>query len=256
MACSAACSASTHLSPSGAGGRSSVVEEDEPTPAADGGKTTAEADLPPPVVTPRLPTPMARDECAGGAFHPEGCPCVVGETAECWTGPAAQRNMGTCRDGSQTCTGNADAEFGTWSPCLGEVRECGGTDECLCVPGSVAYCDEDCTVSIFCSLTATKTCQPDGTWGRCTEAPGGVNLGTLLDGSVPGLFGDAGVPNLFGDGGVVPTLLPEAFADAGIGAIVDNGVCRHWFHGCEAWLPKEIWVGDCSQQFTCKHAPQ
>ncbi|HKP62960.1 MAG TPA: hypothetical protein VJV78_39765 [Polyangiales bacterium] len=212
-------------------------------------------------------TPAVRDDsCAPGAFHPAGCACQVGEKTECWTGPANQRHTGMCRDGTQICVGNADAEFGEWSPCMGEVRECGmdagmPTDECLCVPGSVAYCDEDCTVSIFCSLTASKSCQPDGTWGRCTEAPGAPNLGPALfgDGGFVGLLGDAGLGGLLADagvGGLAGDAGANWLSDAGA-FVLDTGQCRHWFFGCLSPLGiPERWTGDCSQQFTCKRAPQ
>lgn len=146
----------------------------------------------------------------------------MNETAACWTGPAADRNVGACHDGLQVCQGTD--EFSTWGPCMGEELSCGtdagvppDTEECPCIPGSVIQCSEDCTVGIICSLTATKTCLPDQTWSPCRE--------------------DLGV-----------TLAPPGIQ------------CRNMLHGCLA-SPEtggglgEIYVGDCSQQFECGRAP-
>ena len=174
-------------------------------------------------------------DCAGNAtFKKEGCPCRAGETAACWTGPAADRNVGDCHDGLQICT--ASGEFATWGACMGEELSCGtdagipmtdsGTpppppppEECPCIPGAVIQCSEDCSVGIICSLTATKTCLPDRTWSACRE-----DFGVALD--LPGVQ------------------------------------CRNMLHGClDVILPDgqkgggEIYVGDCSSQFECGHAP-
>lgn len=183
-------------------------------PAATGGATTP------------IPT---QDSCtAPGTVRPEGCPCKTGDTAACWTGSLADRNYGACHDGLQICSGSANNEFASWGPCMGEQHEC-GTDagvppedetECACIPGAVIQCSEDCSLGIICSLTASKTCQPDGTWGVCRE-----DLGVTLD--LPGFQ------------------------------------CRNMLHGCfEAPVPGrpgpgqgELYVGDCSKQFKCGHAP-
>jgi hypothetical protein len=115
---------------------------------------------------------------------------------------------------------------------MGEQKVCGtdaGTpppppppdEDCACVPGSIIQCSEDCSVGIICSLTATKTCLPDGSWTPCRE-----DLGVELD--LPGIQ------------------------------------CRNMLHGCFDILQQpdaprssdgEIYVGDCSKQFKCGHAP-
>jgi hypothetical protein len=174
--------------------------------------------------------PTAAGDCdLKGTSKPEGCPCVGSETAACWTGSAAERNTGECHDGLQICSGGS--EFATWGRCMGEQKLCGtdaGTpppppppdEDCACVPGSIIQCSEDCTVGIICSLTATKTCLPDGTWTPCRE-----DLGVELD--LPGVQ------------------------------------CRNMLHGCfdilQPDMPTstdgEIYVGDCSKQFKCGHAP-
>ena len=157
-------------------------------------------------------------------FKVEGCACTMGETSACWTGSPADRNMGKCHDGLQVCEGTT--EFASWSECKGEELSCGvdagvpeTEEECQCIPGAVIQCSEDCSVGIICSLTATKTCLPDGTWSTCRE-----DLGVTVD--LPGFQ------------------------------------CRNMLHGCLSALSPddpqylgEIFVGDCSKQFKCGHAP-
>jgi hypothetical protein len=114
---------------------------------------------------------------------------------------------------------------------MGEEKTC-GTDagvpppppppdtDCSCIPGAIIQCSEDCTVGIICSLTASKTCLPDGTWSTCRE-----DLNVQLD--LPGFQ------------------------------------CRNMLHGCfDSLTPDqptstdgELYVGDCSKQFKCGHAP-
>lgn len=170
-------------------------------------------------------------DCAeGGAFKKEGCTCHNGDTAACWTGPAADRNVGMCHDGLQICSVSGDNEFATWGPCMGEKLDCGVPDagmpppppppneDCTCIPGAIIQCSEDCSVNIVCSLTASKTCLPDGTWSVCHE-----DTSVTLD--LPGVQ------------------------------------CRNMLHGCLDVLnpdmpgQNELYVGDCSKQFKCGHAP-
>lgn len=175
-----------------------------------------------------LPAPAAGDGCAASSsLKKEGCPCRSGETAACWTGAPRDRNLGACHDGVQTCRGDASSEFSSWGPCVGEQQICGSDagipeqkEECGCIPGAVIQCSEDCTVGIFCSFSSTKTCLPDGTWSVCRESP------------------------------EIPVDLP--------------GVqCRNMLHGCAGILlpdmtqpsAGELFVGDCSKQFKCGHAP-
>jgi hypothetical protein len=136
-----------------------------------------------------------------------GCSCpTLGRSVACWTGPASQRGVGACHDGTSQCT--QVGEIAQWGPCVGEQLNCGsgtggggsedagggghggggnedaggpgtggggsepggcGQTLCACVPGSVIDCDEDCTGNVYCSSSAQKTCLPDGTWGVCHE---------------------------------------------------------------------------------------
>jgi hypothetical protein len=135
-----------------------------------------------------------------------------------------------CHDGLQICSVSSDNEFATWGPCMGEKLDCGMPDagtpppppppdeDCTCIPGAIIQCSEDCSVNIICSLTATKECLPDGTWSVCHE-----DSGVTLD--LPGVQ------------------------------------CRNMLHGCLDILnpdmpgQNELYVGDCSKQFKCGHAP-
>jgi hypothetical protein len=152
---------------------------------------------------PSSPGSFANGSDAGScAANPgAGCPCSPpGQTAACWTGPPDKRNVGMCHDGTQQCASHG--EFSTWGPCQGEELNCGGTGGtgsedaggvgtggggnedsggpptgggggedagCACVPGATIWCDEDCNLNVYCSLSAQKTCLPDGTWGPCME---------------------------------------------------------------------------------------
>lgn len=160
-----------------------------------------------------------------GTSKKEGCACRDGETAACWTGSVADRNVGACHDGLQVCAGG---EFATWGACMGEELSC-GTDAgappppetgCPCIPGAVVQCSEDCSVGIICSLTATKTCLPDGSWSTCRE-----DLGVALD--PPGFQ----CRNMLH--GCFDVLTPEGTAKG----------------------QGEIYIGDCSKQFKCGKAP-
>ena len=63
------------------------------------------------------------DDCDGKID--EGCFCTAGQTQPCFMGPRNFRNIGTCKDGVQTCkvvmrAGRADS-YGTWGECVGGI---------------------------------------------------------------------------------------------------------------------------------------
>lgn len=68
------------------------------------------------------------DNCSGGID--ENCPCEPGTVQSCFNGPPGRRNVGACRDGTQTCE-----MIGRWGACRGGIgpREdvCNGQDN-LC----------------------------------------------------------------------------------------------------------------------------
>src|SRR5206468_4370720 len=76
---------------------------------------------------------------------PSVCECRNGATQSCYTGPPETRGVGTCQDGTQTCT---DGHFGD---CAGQIApvpnacaqaSCAGTPNpgCACVPGDTRMC--------------------------------------------------------------------------------------------------------------------
>jgi hypothetical protein len=200
------------------------------------------------------PAPLT-DACSDALpVKPAGCPCQTGKTAACWTGPAAMRNVGACHDGKQTC--GSGSEFNSWQACVGEELNCGDPPTsppappppppppttCGCVPGAVIQCDEDCAALLFCSLTAQKSCMPDGSWGPCREAVGGIGNVLAPDGGIAGLLGAA-------------ASIVQPVDDAGV-PINSTGPCRSMFHGCGGMgILDEVFTGDCSQAFTCGHRP-
>ena len=54
------------------------------------------------------------DNCNG--LVDEGCPCVKGTVEFCFTGAPEKRNVGACKDGTQTCT-----DTNQWGPCMNDV---------------------------------------------------------------------------------------------------------------------------------------
>lgn len=65
------------------------------------------------------------DDCDGAVD--EGCPCKAGETQACFMGPRNYRNIGSCKDGVQTCVIQMRAVQGDWgmSPCVGGISPSG-----------------------------------------------------------------------------------------------------------------------------------
>jgi hypothetical protein len=67
----------------------------------------------------------ADDNCDGQID--EGCSCIDGQTQSCYTGDPAEKGVGVCKAGTQTCSG------GKWGTCNGEVKpspeKCNGLDD-------------------------------------------------------------------------------------------------------------------------------
>ncbi|MCK6548399.1 hypothetical protein L6R52_21305 [Myxococcota bacterium] len=129
--------------------------------------------------------------CGGGQDYrctgiiDEGCGCPVGQTRECYSGPAGTAGVGICRAGSQSCvttpSGGAD-----WTPCAGEVlpitpNPCDGQDNtctgmpfngCDCTPGESRNCYEGPvgTENVGLCRGGSQSCQlVNGVpaWGAC-----------------------------------------------------------------------------------------
>ncbi|HEY6461578.1 MAG TPA: hypothetical protein VIY73_15530 [Polyangiaceae bacterium] len=109
-----------------------------------------------------------------------GCSCPnAGATRSCYDGDPKTRNVGLCKDGSQTCTGNN--EFPTWGTCTGEVlpapEVCDGTVDRNC-NGKTGCSDPTCTSTPLCNTGCT-----DGQTRPCyTGPPATENVGTCKDG--------------------------------------------------------------------------
>jgi hypothetical protein len=102
-----------------------------------------------------------------------GCPCSTsGQTRSCYpegVNPAT-RNVGECKDGTQTC--QSGAEFGTWSPCNGAVtptqESCTDGLDHNC-DGKVGCADPSCASNPACSGGCT-----DGMTRDCYDGPAGT----------------------------------------------------------------------------------
>ncbi len=100
----------------------------------------------------------------------EGCPCLLGDSQVCYTGPPLTQNVGVCQDGSQSCDIS-----GTWGACLGETlptsetcdtfdNDCDGTpDDALTLP---CYTGAQGTENVGECHGGTQTCSA-GQWGSC-----------------------------------------------------------------------------------------
>ena len=78
-----------------------------------------------------LPAPSPTETCDGSDDNcdgqiDEGCSCSEGQTQACYSGAAATKGVGECKDGMQACAGS------TWGPCEGQVlpaaEVCDGLD--------------------------------------------------------------------------------------------------------------------------------
>ncbi|MCA9671108.1 MAG: VWA domain-containing protein [Myxococcales bacterium] len=86
-------------------------------------------------------TPTGPEVCGNGLDDDgdgdvdENCACSPGASQECFTGSAAQKNVGICRAGTQTCSGSG--EFIFWGKCENVV----GPQPEICGDGIDQDCD-------------------------------------------------------------------------------------------------------------------
>jgi hypothetical protein len=119
-------------------------------------------------------------DCSPTSTNLAGCACTqIGATQACYSGDPATRRVGTCHDGTQTCSG--DGEFLTWGPCNGDVvpvsESCTGTVDQNC-NGKVGCADPTCATDPACNTGCT-----DGQTRLCYDGPAGTeNRGTCKDG--------------------------------------------------------------------------
>ena len=91
------------------------------------------------------------DDCDGTVD--EGCPCSPGQTQPCFAGPPNFRNVGTCRDGVQTCKVTMRASTGVWGECVGGIKP--SLDVCDNADNNCNGCADDklcCQPPIDCAF--------------------------------------------------------------------------------------------------------
>ena len=122
------------------------------------------------------------NDCNGAVDDGPGCACKPGATRSCYTGPAATRYLGQCKDGTQTC----NASGTDWSQtCDGEVlpgtedcadgidNDCNGVVDdgagCICKPGETRACytGPASTRGVGTCKDGVQTCDATGTaWSQ------------------------------------------------------------------------------------------
>ena len=117
------------------------------------------------------------DDCDGKVNEDgEGCACVPGTVAPCYSGPANTAGIGACKAGTVTCLPDGTA-YGT---CVGEVTP---TPEDCETP-----IDDDCDgVSPFCPADWAKRfgdVAGQFAWGLAVAPTGGVAITGEIEGSV------------------------------------------------------------------------
>ena len=145
-------------------------------------------------------------ECSN-PLNLQGCGCpTAGMTRACYTGPADTENIGTCKDGTQTCI--AMGEFSNWGPCAGDVlpttEDCAGArdtncnnlkgcDDLMCAgmlgcckPGAIRSCYDGpvATENVSGCSPGMQTCDASGAWpSACTgETLPSAEAGHCTDG--------------------------------------------------------------------------
>ncbi|MEW5855117.1 MAG: MopE-related protein [Myxococcota bacterium] len=97
-------------------------------------------------------------DCNGTANN--GCACQVGESRNCYTGPAGTENVGLCHGGTQQCV---DVGQGPqWGACTGEV-----TPTAAVCDGQDHACDGNPNAACECTVGESRDCYdgPPGTQG-------------------------------------------------------------------------------------------
>ena len=157
-------------------------------------------------------------DCSATSTNYTGCPCVLGDHRSCYTGPPGTRDVGLCKDGTQTCVSTQNGEFqkGTYGDCQGETLPsppvCDGLDHAcnntqnLCTDGGPQP---------QCSLAAPRLVAPLSTARATSRQPNlRWELASGTDGVVVQLCKDRGCNSVLqtmpfkGASGTVPNDLP------------------------------------------------
>jgi hypothetical protein len=154
-------------------------------------------------VTP-IPGDCTRPSCSGEP-NP-GCDCIIGQTQECYSGPAGTAGNGVCRKGSKTCVPDP-VRGAAWSNCEGdrvpETEQCDGRDHdcngtpndpqggCACQTGDQRSCygGPPGTLGVGTCHAGTQQCVA-GQWEACQGAvepdPGNCAVESCAGGPNPG----------------------------------------------------------------------
>jgi hypothetical protein len=147
--------------------------------ADDGGIDGTVSDAPLVLSTDDGAAPLPQD-CSPTSLNLAGCGCATPGTKQaCYTGDPKTRKVGTCADGTQTCT--KLGEFSTWTNCTGAITPqkegCPSTFDTNC-NGKVGCDDPQCATNPVCSSGCT-----DGQTRACYDGPAETeNVGSCKDG--------------------------------------------------------------------------
>ncbi len=181
------------------------------------------------------------DNCNG--MIDEGCPCVKGQVELCYTGAPETRNVGACKDGTQTCLNTNQ-----WGPCTNDVgpslEMCNGIDDDCDGQSDDGFGETTCGVGA-CQVTVPN-CVPGNPQSMCVPGNPTDELCNGLDDDCDGMMDEnnpgagmdcmTGLSGLCGPGKTtctngmpecVPNVkpLPEACnnVDDDCDGVIDNG---------------------------------
>lgn len=162
------------ISPTASAGTATATSQSLPTGASANSSAGASASNPQLM---RPPPPAAG--CEPNALDQSGCACdKPGATRPCYSADPKTRNVGMCKDGIQTCTGDnsVGVEFGgQWGACKEQVipTECKEQLDARCV-GKVGCDDPECASKLSCAKDAgtpdagNRHCHTVMGWGKGT----------------------------------------------------------------------------------------
>jgi hypothetical protein len=188
------------------------------------------------------------DDCDGLINEEgQGCVCVPGATAPCYTGPVGTVGVGACKAGLQTCLGDGTG----YGACVGDVvpspevcaggstvdEDCDGQvnedgDGCACAPGSFQPCYEGPagTENVGLCVGGIQQCLADGTgYGACEGAvlpqPETCAFGQQVDEDCDGQVNEGGEGCVCVPGSVAPCY-------SGPGGTQNVGICKGGSQTC------------------------
>lgn len=108
----------------------------------------------------------------------ENCPCIKGTVELCYSGTPETRNVGACKDGTQTCT-----DTNQWGPCTGDVLPM--LETCNAIDDDCNGLVDDNLGETVCGVGACQVtvpnCNPNGPPPECVPKEPTVELCNGLD---------------------------------------------------------------------------